>query len=80
MHTTDNYQWFHYTVIIINIISLFESFLYEFHLMIFHYSLSDSKSPQISRTHLSILADLNHSVVFMISILSLISNSSSLSF
>ena len=35
--------------------------------MVFHWSLSDSKSPQVSRTLLSILADLNNAVVWMIS-------------
>ena len=31
--------------------------------MVFHWSLSDSKSPQVSRTLISILADFNNSVV-----------------
>ena len=35
--------------------------------MIFHRSLSDSKSPQVSRTLLSILAVLNNVVVWMVS-------------
>ena len=35
--------------------------------MVFHWSLSDSKSPQVSRTLLSILAVLNNAVVWMIS-------------
>ena len=35
--------------------------------MVSHCSLSDSKSPQLSRTHLSILADLNNAVVWMVS-------------
>ena len=35
--------------------------------MVFHWSLSDSKSPQISRTLLSILAVLNNAVVWMVS-------------
>ena len=35
--------------------------------MIFHWSLSDSKSPQVSRTLLSILAVLNNTVVWMVS-------------
>ena len=46
--------------------------------MVFHKSLSDSKSPQVSRTLLSILADLSNIVVWMVSVLPLISNSSSL--
>ena len=35
--------------------------------MVFHWSLSDGKSPQVSRTLLSILAVLNKAVVWMIS-------------
>ena len=35
--------------------------------MVFHWSLSDDKSPQISKTLLSILAVLNNVVVWMIS-------------
>ena len=46
-------------------------------LMVIHWSLSDSKSPQVSRTFLSILVDLNNTVVLMLSARSLIFNSSS---
>ena len=35
--------------------------------MVFHWSLSDSKSPQVSTTLLSILAVLNNAVVWMVS-------------
>ena len=35
--------------------------------MVFHLSLSDSKSAQVSRTLLSILAVLNNAVVWMVS-------------
>ena len=35
--------------------------------MVFHWSLSDSKSPQVYRTLLSILAVLNNVVVWMVS-------------
>ena len=35
--------------------------------MVFHWSLSDSKSPQVSRTFLSILAILNNAVIWMVS-------------
>ena len=35
--------------------------------MVFHWSLSDSKSPQVSRTLLSILAVLNNAVIWMVS-------------
>ena len=46
--------------------------------MIFHWSLCDSKSPQISTTLLSIQADLNNAAVWIISTRPLISKSSSL--
>ena len=45
--------------------------------MIFHWSLSDSKSNQVSRTLLGILADLNNAVIWMVSTRPLISKSSS---
>ena len=45
--------------------------------MIFHWSLSDSKSPQVSRIFLSILAVLNNVVVWMVSTSPLTSKSSS---
>ena len=45
--------------------------------MVFHWSLSDSKSPQVSRTLLSIMAVLNNVVVWMVSICPFISKSSS---
>ena len=32
-------------------------------MMVFHWNLSDSKSPKISRTHLSNLADFNNAIV-----------------
>ena len=35
--------------------------------MVFHWSLSDSKSPQVSRTPLSILAVLSNAVVWIVS-------------
>ena len=35
--------------------------------MVFHWSLSDSKSPQVSRTPLSILAVLNNALIWMVS-------------
>ena len=35
--------------------------------MVFHWSLSDSKSPQVSRTCLSFLAVLNNAVIWMVS-------------
>ena len=45
--------------------------------MVFHWRLSDSKSPQVSRTLLSILANLNNAVVWVVSLRLLISKSSS---
>ena len=42
-----------------------------------HWSLSDSKSIQVSSNLLGILADLNNAVVWMVSNRPLISNSSS---
>ena len=45
--------------------------------MVFHWSLSNSKSPQVSRTLLSILVVLNNAVVWMISTRPLLSKSSS---
>ena len=42
--------------------------------MVFHWHLSDSKSLQISRTLLSILADLNNAVVWMVLICPPITN------
>ena len=45
--------------------------------MVFHKSLSDSKSPQVSRTLLSILVVLNNAIAWMVSTRSPASNSSS---
>ena len=44
--------------------------------MVFHWRLSDSKSPQFFRTLLSILADLNNAVFWMVATRPLISKSS----
>ena len=55
----------------------FESFWHEDQLKVFHWSLSDSKYPQVSRTLLSILVDLKSAVVWMVSTRVLISDSSS---
>ena len=46
---------------------LIESFSHQYWLMVFHWRLSDSKSPQVSRTLLSILAVFNNAVVWMVS-------------
>ena len=45
--------------------------------MVFHWSLSDSRFPQVSRTLFSILTDLNNAVVRMVSTRPLILKSSS---
>ena len=52
---------------------LLESFSHQ----AFHWSLSDCKSPQVSRTHLSILAVLNNAIVWMVSTRTPTSKSSS---
>ena len=46
--------------------------------MVFHWNLSDSKSPQVSRTLLSIPASINNAVVWIVSTCLVISKSSSL--
>ena len=54
----------------------FDSFSHQRLPMVFYLSLSDNKSPQVSRTLLSILVDLNNAAVWLLSIRSLISKSS----
>ena len=49
-----------------------------FTLVVFHWSLNASKSPQVSRTLQSILSDLSNTEVWMFSILPPISNFSCL--
>ena len=44
--------------------------------MVFHWSLSDSKSPQVSRTLLSILAVLSNAVIWIVTTRPLTSESS----
>ena len=56
----------------------YESFSYQRCLMVSLWNLSDSKSTQVPRTLLSILANLNNAVIWMISTRPLISKSSSL--
>ena len=65
-----------YTLFVL-IILLLESFSRQRLLMVFLWSLIDSKSPQVSRTLLSILTDLNSIVVWMVSTRPIISKSSS---
>ena len=64
-------------IIIWSLFYSFESFSHQHQLMVFHKISSDSKSPPVSRTFLSILADLNNVVVWMVSTHVLISNYSS---
>ena len=56
-------------------VPLLERFSYRRLLMVFHWSLSNSKSPQFTRTRLSILAYLNNAVVWIVSACPLISMS-----
>ena len=53
--------------IIIIIIVLFASFSHQLTLMVFYWSLSDSKSTQVSRTLLRILVDFDNPVVLVVS-------------
>ena len=55
----------------------FDGFSHQRWLMFFQWSLSDSKSSQVSRTLLSILADFNNAVVWIVSIRPVIFKSSS---
>ena len=59
------------------VILLHESFSHQRWLMDFPWSLSDCKSPQVSTTHSSILADLNNAEVWIVSTRPPISKSSS---
>ena len=54
----------------------FRSFSHQYYLMVFHWSLSDSKSLQVSRTRLTILAVLSNAVVWIVSTRPLTSKSS----
>ena len=45
--------------------------------MVFHWGMRNSKSPKVSRTLLSILADFNNAIVWIVSSRTLISKSSS---
>ena len=55
---------------------LFDSFSHLPHLVVFHWSLGDNKSPQISRIFLSIMDDLRNAVVWIVSTRTFISKSS----
>ena len=57
----------HFIIIINIIVILFSgSYSHQRYLMAFHWSLINRKSPQISRTLLSILVDLNNAVVWIV--------------
>ena len=63
-------------LLLLVVVIILESFSHQLTLMVFHCSLSDSKSPQVSRTLLSILAALNNPEVWVVSAHPLISKSS----
>ena len=67
---------FRFTIIIIIIYS-FETLSQQHQSMVSYWGLSDCKSPQVCRNLLSILADLNNTVVLMVFTCPLISESSS---
>ena len=56
---------------------LLVSFSHQRFLVDFHLGLSDKKSRKVSRTRLSILVDLSNAVIWIVSVRSPISNSSS---
>ena len=64
------------STLLIKLFYSFENFSHQHQLMVSHWSLSDSKSPQVSWTLLSILADVSNVVDWMISTHILIYNSS----
>ena len=55
------------SLLLLLLLSTHKSFAHQCFLMVFHWSLSDRKSSQVSRTFLSILAVLNNAVVWMVS-------------
>ena len=59
-----------------SLLLLLESFSHKRSVMVYHLTLSDSKSPQVSRILLSILVDQNNAAVIMVWILPPIFNSS----
>ena len=68
----------HYVRAFLFIILVLARFSHQRLLVGFQWSLSDSKSPQVSKDFLSIQAGLSNVLVWMVSILPLISNSSCL--
>ena len=81
--TCTNYKWYHRQLQVSSlffflVLLLFlASLLHQRQLMVFHWSLRDSKSPLVFRTFLSILADLSNTIVWKVSACPPISNSSS---
>ena len=73
---SNNHSWYHHIIIIIIIISFLMDFFYS---SVFLLSMSDIKSPRVSKT-LRILVCLNNAVVCTVTILPLIFNSTSLFF
>ena len=74
----DYYKFIIVTIfIIIVIIIIIAHFSHQLTLMVFHWSVSDSKSLQLSRTLLSTLADLNNAIVWIILVRPPMSNFSS---
>ena len=65
-----------FLLLLLLLLLFLESFSHQRQLMVFHWKLSESKSPQVSRTLLGILADLNNVVVRMVSTCPLICKSS----
>ena len=55
-------------LLLLLLLSFLVSFSYQLLVIIFHWSLSDSKSLEFSRTLLSILVDRNNAVVWMASL------------
>ena len=65
----------YWILLLLLLLLLFENFSHQYEVMIFDWSLSDSKSPQISRTLLNILADPINVLVWTFFICPLISQS-----
>ena len=65
-------------LLLLLLLFFFSSISQQHQLVVFHWSLSDNKSLQISTTLLSILPNLRNAVIWMILILPHISNSSKL--
>ena len=53
-------SFFYFQAVVFVVVLVLVSFSHQHSLVVFHWSLSDIKYPQVSRTLLSILADLSH--------------------